>query len=182
MAKAKVNKKTTYFIIAVAIFGIIPLAFKQIGKNSSNATAAPDTTVQVKENNKTQYGEKVSRPAQIKYEFKENTAADETGTLKRDPFLIARGILKSQPEAISTGFEENPGEKDLETAEVTSRNPLEGMELKGILIDGTEKYALINDKLFRENQDVNGMKIAFIKEDEVGFYSNGTTYILRIKE
>jgi len=182
VSKNRVNKKTIYFIIAVVVFGILPLAWKRVNGHRPDSLTKPDISMQKKENRGSQNVTKLANINQKIYESAENILIDEVRNLKRDPFSITKEALASlSTNSSAEGATEDSGQETAQT-KIEKKNPTEGMELKGVLIDGDKKYALINNTLYCENEDINGMKLAFIKEGEVGLYSDGITYILYIKE
>jgi len=194
MSKNKVNKKTLYFLIAVTVLGILPLLLKNITKSKTNNVSTSNASVN--SSSTTSIEKKVNKLNQLIGSFgkatnpwpkKQGSAKDmldEIINLKRDPFLITKHLAESlsiPDETDSEGNQENSGQLSVEN-EKQKKNPLDGLELKGVMIDGGTKSALINDKLCYENEEINGMKIISIKEGDVGLYKDGTTYTLRFKE
>jgi len=191
MSKNKLSKKTLYFLIAVIVFVILPLLIINLTKDkpnnnlTSNAAASPSSNTSI-ENKVNQYIENngnLTNPWNKKQESAKDMP-DEIIGLKRDPFLITKHVAESLSIPGETASEGNPGDpgQAQEETEKTKKDLLEGLELKGVLIEGGKKSALINDKLCYENEDIKGMKIISIKEGDVELDKDGTTYILRIKE
>lgn len=183
MAKSIVRKKIVYFIISITVLVIFPLTVKSlIGKKPGNLIKS--TAVQELGNKIGQKIVEIKNTASGRLGVDDSKSEEEIGRLIRDPFSTIRRISQSlsTPQGSSKEERNEKSVSDAIATEKDAKNPLEGVELKAVLIDGEKKYALINDRLCLENQSVNGMKIAFIREGEVGLLSDGITLILHMKE
>jgi len=86
-----------------------------------------------------------------------NPSPDENLDWGKDPFLPAIKIKKEEEKS--------------ESEEIKSI-------LKGVVIQKNDRYAIIDDKIVREGEEILGMKVAKIERGKVILKSEGRTQIL----
>jgi hypothetical protein len=82
------------------------------------------------------------------------------GPWARDPFTLEAGRLKKQIEA--------------------QPSIAAGLNLSGILWDGAQIHAIINDSLVKVGDEVNGIRVVAIQRDRVTLAKGGQRQILRL--
>lgn len=110
-------------------------------------------------------------PAELQgYSYRKNTVLSETEIRRRQPLALTgniRGpISASLPAAGGEGARANPARH----------------ALTSILIDEKDKRAVINDRIVREGDSIDGMKVLKIQKERVKLKTGGAAKWLELEE
>ena len=173
---SQINKGTRYFLMAVVLFGIIPLIAMRVSDPKRKAEAAKVIAEIPQMENFYQ-----AKPENIPGSLPEKnillTRRINIDPLPRDPFSaekVLNFLIASQNEFDSESSIDNEGKGN--------PNILNNLKLKGIVIDGESKYSIINDSVLEEGDNINGMTVISIKRGEVVIGNGSKTYPLILND
>lgn len=129
------------------------------------------------------------KKTQSAWNHQEQSKPQASSADKKDPLMLIFSAI------IGTGFvgcviilllliwpKQSPQTILTQISEPNDIKENEDLKLNGIINNDQERMALINNRVLRENEEIDGKKILSILDDQVKLYDNGNIIILEIQK